>query len=330
MGQTKGYHPMVNLKIIKKRFPDRIVTIDSHTAGEPTRLIVSGIPPVPGKTMQAKLDYFRDHFDHLRLRLTREPRGHRGIFGALLTEPASSDAAFGLIYMDPRRYPFLCGHATIGAVTTLIEAGAIMPDRDEKETAVGVDTPSGVMHTKALVKDGKVLSVAIQTVPSFVYATDLPLDVPGLGRITVDTVCVGGFFAMVSADLINLALKPENGKLLIQYGMDIIKAANQQLKVRHPERPEVRTVDVVEFYDPSQHDRGQGQSVVVFGEGHIDRSPCGTGTAAQLTLMHHKGRIALNQPFINTSPLGTAFHARIKLCLYLQISVYNLSSYKLG
>ena len=302
---------MVNLENIKKRFPNRIVTIDSHTAGEPTRLIVSGIPPVPGNTMQDKLDYFREHFDHLRLQLTREPRGHRGIFGALLTEPVSSDAAFGLIYMDPRRYPFLCGHATIGAVTTLIEAGAIMPDRDEKETAVGVDTPSGVMHTKALVKDGKAESVAIKTVPSFVYKTDESLEITGLGRIKADTVCVGGFFAMVSADQIDLELKPENSNLLIQYGMDIIEAANEQLEVRHPTRPEVRTVDVVEFYDPALHDRGQGLNVVVFGESHIDRSPCGTGTAAKLTLMHHKGQIAVNQPFINASPLGTTFNARI-------------------
>ena len=302
---------MVNLEKLKKRFPNRILTIDSHTAGEPTRLIVGGIPPVPGKNMQAKLCYFRDHFDHLRLQLTREPRGHRGIFGALLTQPVSSQAAFGLIYMDPRRYPHLCGHATIGAVTTLIEAGVISTDDNEKETAVSVDTPSGVMQTQALVKDGKVKSVAIKTVPSFVYATDLPLDVPGLGRIKVDTVCVGGFFAMVSADQINMALKPENGKLLIQWGMDIIDAANQQLQVRHPTRPEVRTVDVVEFYDPSQHDRGQGQNVVVFGEGHIDRSPCGTGTAAKLTLLHHKGQIAVKQPFINASPLGTIFNAHI-------------------
>lgn len=311
MGPKKGGYPMVNLEILKKRFPNRIVTIDSHTAGEPTRLIVSGFPPIPGETMRDRREYFRDHCDDLRLRLMREPRGHRGVFGALLTPPASSNAAFGLIYMDARRYPYLCGHATMGAVTTLIEAGAIQPDPNQDESLVNVDTPSGMMRTRAEVEGPKVTSVAIKTVPSFVYTTDQPLDVPGLGRITVDTVCVGGFFAMVAADQIDLALTPANGKQLVRWGMNIIDAANAQLEVRHPTRPEVRTVDVVEFYDPSQHEQGRGQNVVVFGEGHIDRSPCGTGTAAKLTLLHHKGQIGVDQPFINASPLGTTFQARV-------------------
>lgn len=108
---------------LQRRFPSRILTIDSHTAGEPTRLIVAGIPPLPGKTMPAKLEYFRTHLDAIRCLLTSEPRGHRDMLAAAVTEAATQGADFGLIYMDARRYPLLCGHATIGAVTTLIEAG---------------------------------------------------------------------------------------------------------------------------------------------------------------------------------------------------------------
>jgi proline racemase len=211
--------------------------------------------------------------------------------------------------MDARRYPYLCGHATIGAVTTLIEAGAV--EAVEPETIVVVDTPSGPMETKARVQDGKVEWVAMRVVPSFVHGENLPLDVPELGRISVDTVCVGGFFAMVSAEGVGLILKPENASQLIDLGMAIIDAANEQLTVRHPTRPEVTTVDVTEFYGLAGHESGQGVSAVVYGESHIDRSPCGTGTSAKMTLLHHRGLLSLNEPFINAGVLGTTFEGRL-------------------
>jgi hypothetical protein len=107
------------------RYPDRITTIDSHTQGEPTRLLVGGVGDLPGDTIKAKRDHFESHFDHLRQLLTREPRGHRGIMAAVVTEPVSPRGAFGLFYMDARRYPYLCGHATIGAVASLVDAGAL-------------------------------------------------------------------------------------------------------------------------------------------------------------------------------------------------------------
>jgi proline racemase len=211
--------------------------------------------------------------------------------------------------MDARRYPFLCGHATIGAVATLIETGAL--EVSGPETRIVVDTPSGPMETTAFVTDDRVQAVAVRAVPSFVYGSDLPLEVPGLGRIRVDTVCVGGFFVMVSASQTGLPLTPENRPKLIELGMEVIDAANRQIEVRHPLRPEVRTVDVVEFYDTFAHGEGEGSSVVVYGESHVDRSPCGTGTAAKLTLLHHRGRIRHGEPFHNYGPLGTRFEARI-------------------
>ena len=109
--------------VLENQFPSRLQTIDSHTAGEVTRLIIGGVEPIPGDTMKDKLHYFETNMDHIRLLLTREPRGRRGMMAALITEPVSKGADFGLIYMDDRRCPYLCGHATIGAVMTLIEAG---------------------------------------------------------------------------------------------------------------------------------------------------------------------------------------------------------------
>jgi proline racemase len=287
-----------------------ITTIDSHTEGEITRLILDGIPPLAGRTMMEKLTSFRTGHDAVRRLLTREPRGSRQVLAALVTEPVTRDSAFGLIYMDARRYPYLCGHATIGAVTTLARTGTLT--LAEGENRVGIDTPSGLMTAIALVRNGRLTSVSIQMVPTFVFATDQQIQVKGFGTIPVDLVCAGGFFAMVDTRRIDLTPTLENKKVLVDLGMKIIEAANDQLTVTHPERPDVTTVDVTEFYDTVTTDGpARGRGMVVYGESHMDRSPCGTGTAAKLALLHHRGKIELNQPYINASPLGTTFEARL-------------------
>lgn len=294
---------------VRDRFPSRVISIDSHTAGEPTRLIVGGLGPIPGATMRDKRNYIMDNLDEIRLRLTREPRGHRGIFAAIVTDPVTEGADFGLVFMDPRRYPFLCGHGTMGAVATLIETGVLKAE--EPETVVVVDTPSGPMEAVARVKGRLVESVGINMVPSFVYGENETLRVPGLGEVLVDTVCVGGFFVMVSSEQIKLEPDQANSQELIRLGMLFIEAANEQLEVRHPTRPEVTTVDVTEFYDSSEHSKKRGRNVVVYGEAHMDRSPCGTGTAAKMTLLHRRGLLGINETFTNYSPLGSVFEGRI-------------------
>lgn len=295
------------------RYADRLVTIDSHTQGEPTRLLVGGVGNLPGSTINAKRAYFETRFDHVRRLLTREPRGHRGIMAAVVTEPVSPEGHCGLFYMDARRYPYLCGHATIGAVATLIETGALQAEDGER--VFTVDTPSGPLNAHARILNGRVESVAIDMVPSFVFATACALDLPGYGTIPVDLVCVGGFFAMVSAEAIGIDLVPANGQRLTDLGMAIIEAANQTFDVRHPQRPEVNTVDVTEFYAADVHNENKssqsGKSVVIYGESHMDRSPCGTGTTAKMTLLHQQGKLAPGQLYHNASPLGTVFEGRI-------------------
>ena len=303
---------MLNLDHIEKSFWNRygepIVTIDSHTQGEPTRLLVGGIGRLPGATMQAKREHFESHFDAVRRLLTREPRGHRGIMAAVATEPVSPHAAFGLFYMDARRYPYLCGHATIGAVATLIDIGVLAAV--EGQAVVTVDTPSGPLDAHTQVQDGRVVSVAIDMVPSFVFDTDRELDVPGYGTLSVDLVCVGGFFAMVSAREIGIDLVPANGDRLSPLGMAVIEAANRAWEVYHPLRSEVRSVDVTEFYDQDPV-TGTGKGAVIYGESHMDRSPCGTGTTAKMTLLHHRNQLAPGQVYRNSGPLGTIFEGRI-------------------
>lgn len=292
-----------------KCYPDRVVTIDSHTQGEPTRLIIGGFTEPAGTTMREKRAAFAQQNDHVRQILTTEPRGHKDMFAAAVTEPVSDHAAFGLIYMDAQRYPYLCGHATIGAVTTLVEVGALK--LKDGESVVTVDTPSGPIEAHAEVEHGQVVSVVIDMVPSFVFGTGYNIDVHDFGVLSGDLVCVGGFFFMVPAKNIGLELRASERRKLTTLGMAIIDAANQQLEVYHPQRPGVKTVDVVEFYEEGPGNN-EGGSVVIYGASHMDRSPCGTGTSAKMTLLHHKGKLEPGKQYKNRSLLGTYFTGHVR------------------
>ncbi len=295
------------------KFENQIVTVDSHTAGEPTRLVIGGLPLIQGRTINDKRLYISENLDHVRLLLTREPRGHRDMLAAIVTEPVSEEADFGLVFMDARRYPYMCGHGTIGAITTFLEMGWL--EAQDGETVVIVDSPSGPVRTRAYVKraDGRpcVESVTFQMESAFAFLLDQSLEVPGLGRLTVDVSFAGGFFVMVSADQIGLALTPDNALELARWGMAVIEAGNQQLRVQHPTRTYMDTIDVVEFYDPTGHPQARGKNFVVYGEGHVDRSPCGTGTCAKMALLHRRGELAVGQTFVNEGLLGTTFEGRI-------------------
>ena len=283
--------------------------VDSHTAGELNRIIIHGHGRVPGATMAQKREFLMAEADWVRRAACLEPRGHRDLMAAVMTEPVTPGADFGLVYMDSRRYPFLCGTATIGAVSTMIRLGLI--PFEPPQTKVLVDTPSGLMTTTAHGGPDGVESVGLEFVPSFVLDQGLELRLHGRPPLKVDTVCAGGFFAMVSSDQIGLDLTVANARELTNLGMEVMRAANEQLSVHHPTRPEVNTVDVTKFYDPSGHPR-EGRGAMIFGEYHLDRSPCGTGTAAQLALLHRRGELEVGQPFLNRGVLDTEFQATIK------------------
>jgi proline racemase len=298
--------------------------------------LVDGLPPVQGQTINDKRLFFREHFDHVRLLLTQEPRGHRDMFAAVITDPVSGDGDFGIVFMDARRYPYMCGHGTIGAVTAFMEMGWLEAKRPEvrgsdvlqMSVPVVVDSPSGLIVAHAQVTRAdhgrlRVESVAIQLESAFVLLLDQSLQVPVLGEIKADVVYAGGFFVMVSNEELRptagpspgqgggLSLTPQNAPELIRLGMAITEAANRQLEVQHPTRSYIDTVDVVEFYDPRGDAGRRGRNAVIYGEGHIDRSACGTGTSAKMALLHRRGELNVGETFVNQSPLGSTFEGRI-------------------
>ncbi|MGD2178387.1 MAG: proline racemase family protein [Anaerolineae bacterium] len=298
------------------QYGDQIVTLDLHAGGEPIRLVIDGLPPIPGETTNDKRLYVGEHLDHIRLLLTREPRGHRDMFAGIITDAVSEDGDFGIVFMDPRRYPYMCGHGTIGAVTAFLEMGWL--EVREPETVVTVDAPAGPVRARARLQaprrtggPGGVESVAIELESAFVFSEHQVLDVPGWGSLTLDVAFAGGFGLLISNEQVGLALTPENAPALARCGMAAIAAANRQLEVQHPTRLYMDTVDSAEFYDPCQDAEGRGKNAVIYGEGHIDRSACGTGTSIKMALLHQRGQLDVGERYVNQSILGTTFEGCI-------------------
>ena len=291
------------------RLSKLISTIDSHTAGECTRLVVSGLPPISGQTMAEKLAYAEEHLPWVPGFLLLEPRGHKDMFGAILVPPCSSGAGVGVLFMDNQGYEPMCGHAVIGVATTVLETG--MFEMTEPETLVTLDTPSGLVRAYAQVGDGRVASVSFENVPAFVYCSDVALQVPEVGDVAVDVVFGGLFFVFVNARQLEIELIPANATRLADLGMRILATANEQVAVRHPELPHIDRVIDLRFYVEPGSDGADSRNVVILGDHMVDRSPCGTGTSAEAALRHARGELEVGELFVTESIIGTRFTGQV-------------------
>jgi trans-L-3-hydroxyproline dehydratase len=283
----------------------RITAIDAHTAGEPLRVITSGFPPLPGDTILARRRFAREHYDHLRTALMWEPRGHADMYGALLVEPATLDGDMGVLFLHNEGFSTMCGHGIIGLGKVLLDTG--MLERPGDEVVIRMDTPAGRVTATAHRQDGIVRAVSFLNVPSFVYARDEIVDVPGLGRVRYDVAFGGAFYAFVHAVDVGLGLDAEHFRGLIDIGMRIKRTIMASLPIRHPFEEDLGFLYGVIFtgppHDPAHHSR----NVCMFAEGEIDRSPTGTGVSARAALHVARGELALGQQFVVESILGTTF-----------------------
>ncbi len=290
-----------------------ISVIDTHTAGEAARLVTAGVPKIPGKDIVEKKQYLIDNLDDLRKSVMFEPRGHQDMFGAFLLPPTKEEADFALIFMDTGGYLNMCGHNTIAAVTAAVETGMVDVEEGATEKEVVVETPAGLIYATAKLKDNgaKVKEVSFRNVESFLCKRDLELDVEGVGHIKFDISFGGSFFCILSADQLGLEVKPENASKLKEAGLKIRDAVNANIEIQHPTLSHIKSVDLVEIYDKPSHPEATYKNVVVFGDGNIDRSPCGTGTSAKLATLYSKGELKPGEPFVYESILGTLFKGRI-------------------
>jgi proline racemase len=286
------------------RYKRTVQTVDSHTEGNATRVIVGGVKVPPGATLMDKRDWLWRHDDGLRRMLNFEPRGSGMMCSVLLLPAEQPGSDFAVIIMEQDEYVPMCGHCIIGTATTVVATG--MVPATEPVTTVRFDTPAGLVVCDVAVINGSVDSVSFDNVDSFLLHSESPLEVEDLGRLKVDIAYGGDFYTVVDGDQLNLSLEPANEGALIAAARKISRAVAGQIPTVHPERPDINACYQVLF--TSRHSTtGDVKQTILCPPGSIDRSPCGTGTSARIALMYTRGDIGLNDPRKFEGVLGTVF-----------------------
>lgn len=271
-------------------------TIETHTLGEPTRIILDGFPTYEAKSIIEYKEHLEKNYDYLRSALMCEPRGHKDMVGALLVKPISKNADMGVIYMDANRWINMCGHATIGVSMTLVNEKMVQVT--EPVTHLRLETPAGIIEVDVGVQNGRVTDISFENIPSFLYEQNCIVD-----DINFSISYSGSFFALVDATQFEKSIAEENVNYYKQLGVDLLKKMNEKYKVKHPSLA-IEGIANIEFYEKTLI--GQ-KNIVVSEEGQIDRSPCGTGTCAKLAYMYATHQLEINKEFINESFTGVAF-----------------------
>lgn len=283
-------------------FHQHFSTIDTHTAGEPLRIIISGVPDIKGTTMLEKKQYFTENLDHVRKILMYEPRGHHGMYGCIVTPPVSEEAEFGVLFMHNEGLSTMCGHGIIAVVTALVETGRVQLSA-EKGTIL-IDSPAGLITAKVSFENNEVLSVAFLNVPSFVYRKNLAITV-GNKDCQLDVAYGGAFYAIVKASDFSLSLNIEQLPMIQKTAKQIKEAIEDKQMVQHPLEAGITGIYGVIFTDQAQRPNSDLRSVTIFADQQIDRSPCGTGTSALLASLYESGRLVENDLFVNESIVGS-------------------------
>lgn len=275
----------------ESEIPSTMRVIDSHTEGEPTRVVIDGWPQPSGNTMAERRDAVRAHADHIRRAVVCEPRGHDAIVGALLTAPVSPGAAAGVIFFNNGTYLGMCGHGLIGVTRTLEYLGRIQPG------PLRFDTPVGTVSAE-LANDG---AVTIQNVPSYCHARQVAVDVPGMGRVVGD-VAWGGNWFFITHDT-SIAVTAANVGELTRLTQNIQEAINAAGITGAGGEP----IDHIEISAPPTRSDADSRNFVLCSGGEYDRSPCGTGTSAKMAVLHATGDLPLGTHWRQESITGSLF-----------------------
>jgi trans-L-3-hydroxyproline dehydratase len=287
----------------------RITTIDTHTAGEPLRIITGGIPPIPGGTILEKRRYAKVHLDYLRTALLWEPRGHADMYGCILTEPVTEDGTVGVLFLHNEGFSTMCGHGIIGLAKAGLDTGLIYLPGDKP--VIKMDTPAGRVTAYARREKGQVIEVSFENVPSFVSALDQEVDIPGIGEIHYDLAFGGAFYAFCQAEEVGVQLTSESFSRLIDVGTRIKKAVIENSKTIHPYEDDLSFIYGVIIIGPPTKPGVHSRNVCIFADGEVDRCPTGTGVSARAAIHFSRGEIDQNEPFVVESILGTTFTGEI-------------------
>ena len=287
---------------------EKLTVTDMHTGGEPLRIVTSGYPPLPKGTILQKRAYVRDNLDHLRKILMFEPRGHHDMYGALLVEPDLSGADMAVLFMHNEGYSTMCGHAVIALGRYAVDKGLVAAK--EPVTRVSIECPCGMVLADVEVKDGKAASVSFESVPAFLFAANLELDLGDLGPVTFDIAYGGAFYCLIDAAQFGLEFGVSSVRDFAD-AADALTQAAKSIALSHPD-----SADLAFLYGTIITDGGNGKvsptrNVCVFADREVDRSPTGSGVTARLAAMHARGGIATGENRMFESVTGARFTGEI-------------------
>jgi len=291
------------------RFSKMLTVVGAHAEGEIGRVITGGVIDVPGATMLDKMRHLNERDDALRRFALFEPRGSAQMSVHLLLPPTRPDADAAFLVMQADRCHAMSGSNAMCVVTVLLETGAL-PMR-EPITRVALDTPAGLVVAEAHCRGGRCERVALDLVPSFVEHRGHALEVEGLGTLLVDVAYGGDYFCLVDAASCGLEVRRDEVPAMVELGGRIKRAADRQVSVRHPTIPELRRIGFVMFCARPTAPEDPWRNGNVMYPGRLDRSPCGTGTAARLAAMHARGEIGVGETLAMRSVIDSEFQATI-------------------
>ncbi|MBX6323915.1 MAG: 4-hydroxyproline epimerase [Rhodospirillaceae bacterium] len=284
--------------------------IDGHTCGNPVRLVAGGAPPLEGATMSERRQDFLKRYDWIRTALMFEPRGHDMMSGSILYPPTRPDCDVAVLFIETSGCLPMCGHGTIGTVTSALEHGLVTP-RDGADRLF-LDTPAGLVEAQFR-RDGRfVESVRLRNVASYLAASDVRVEVEGLGELVLDVAYGGNFYAIVEEQPAYRGLDSLSADDILRLSPAVRRAVNAAIDVVHPQDATIRGVSHVMWTGRPRHPRAHARNAVFYGARGIDRSPCGTGTSARMAQLAARGRLEVGDDFVHESIIGSLFEGRVE------------------
>lgn len=286
---------------------DKVDLLLVHCQGEIGKVIVGGAPDIPGDTLADRMNHINTIDDSFRRFVTSEPRAGVQMSVNLLVPPARSDADAGFIVLQADRAHPMSGSNCICVVTALIESGRVKAV--EPQTVVRLDTPAGLIVASARIENGRCLSVSLDNVPAFVERLDQPVQTPRWGTIQADIAFGGVYYAIVDVEQLGLSIDPKHARALAEAGIELKALLAGQLQVRHPEIAGIDEIAYVMFR--SREADGAVRTCTTLKPGRVDRSPCGTGSSANLAVLHARGELGVGGSRRSRSIIGGEFVAEI-------------------
>ena len=289
------------------RWRKTLTMIEAHAEGEVGRVISGGVVDLPGTNMVEKMDYLNNTDDSLRRFCVFEPRGQAQMSTNLVVAPTRTDADAGFIVLQSDKAHAMSGSNAICVVTVLLETG--MVEMKEPETIVRLDTAAGLVTARAQCQDGKCVRVFLDMTPAFVEALGVKVDVPGLGKISVDIAFGGVYYAFINPRDLGLKIIPEQARALVDAGCRIHRVLRDTITICHPEIPSINSLAYMMFVDTLEN--GELVGATILPPGRIDRSPCGTGNAARMAVCHAHGEMEIGDKITARSIIGGRFDAEL-------------------